>query len=212
MTVRPGRVDSLRLEDMPDPIPGPHDLLVETLAVGICGTDQEVLDGQLGEPPPGSDQLVMGHEALGRVVRAPADSGFASGDLVTPIVRRPDPVPCPNCAIGEWDMCRNGRFTEAGIRGLDGYAAERFALPAGFGVKVGPDLGILAVLVEPASVVAKAWEHIVHIGRRALWEPTRVLVTGAGPIGLLATLFAIRHSDEVHVLDLVTDGPKPDLV
>ncbi|MGH8915382.1 MAG: theronine dehydrogenase, partial [Acidimicrobiia bacterium] len=132
--------------------------------------------------------------------------------LVAPIVRRPDPVPCPNCAIGEWDMCRNGRFTEAGIRGLDGYAAERFALPARFGVKVGADLGILAVLVEPASVVAKAWEHIVHIGRRALWEPTRVLVTGAGPIGLLATLFAIRHSDEVHVLDLVTDGPKPDLV
>ena len=63
-------------------------------------------------------------------------SDFAPGDLVAPIVRRPDPVPCPNCAAGEWDMCRNGRFTEAGIRGLDGYTAEKLSLPVEFAVKV----------------------------------------------------------------------------
>jgi len=109
-------------------------------------------------------------------------------------------------------MCRNGRFTEAGIRGLDGYTAEKLSLPAEFAVKVSPDLGHLGVLVEPASVVAKAWEHIIHIGGRGQWSADRVLVTGAGPIGLLATLFATRHGEEVHVLDRATDGPKPDLV
>jgi threonine dehydrogenase-like Zn-dependent dehydrogenase len=67
-------------------------------------------------------------------------------------------------------------------------------------------------LVEPASVVAKAWEHIIHIGSRAQWEPNRVLVTGAGPIGLLAALLATRYSDDVHVLDRVAEGAKPDLV
>ncbi|MGH8947771.1 MAG: alcohol dehydrogenase catalytic domain-containing protein, partial [Acidimicrobiia bacterium] len=158
------------------------------------------------------DRLVLGHEALGQVMTTPVGSDFAPGDLVAPIVRRPDPVPCANCAVGEWDMCRNGRFSVAGIRGLDGYSAEMLALPAGFAVKVSADLGHLGVLVEPASVVAKAWEHINHIGSRARWEHNRVLVTGAGPIGLLASLFATRVCGEVHVLDRATDGPKPGLV
>ena len=208
----PGLAESLRLDDLPEVTPGPDDLLVDTIAVGVCGTDHEVLEGGIGYPPPGRDRLTLGHEAVGRVIDAPEGSGFSSGDLVAPIVRRPDPVPCPNCAIGEWDMCRNGRFTEAGIRGLDGYASVRFAISSGFAIPVEENLGRLGVLVEPASVVAKAWEHIVHIGNRARWEPTRVLVTGAGPIGLLAALFATRHSNEVHVLDRVTDGPKPRLV
>lgn len=208
----PGAADSLRLDDLPEPRPGPGDLLLEMLMVGVCGTDHEILEGDLGYPPAGRDRMVLGHEALGRVLEAPDGTGFTPGDLVAPIVRRPDPVPCPNCTAGEWDMCSNGMFTEAGIRGLDGYAAGNLALPAGFGVKVGPDPGLLGVLVEPASVVAKAWEHILHIGARATWEPSRVLVTGAGPIGLLAALFARIHSDEVHVLDRATDGPKPDLI
>src|ERR1035438_6793313 len=56
---------------------------------------------------------------------APAGSPFAPGDLVVGVVRRPDPVPCANCAAGEWDMCKNGLYTERGISGRDGYAAER---------------------------------------------------------------------------------------
>ena len=68
------------------------------------------------------------------------------------------------------------------------------------------------MLVEPASIVAKAWDHVNHIGARAAWAPERVLVTGAGPVGLLAALFAVRQGFDVHVLDLVTEGPKPELV
>ena len=208
----PGDPESLQLDEMADPEPGPGELLVEMVVAGICGTDYEILEGDLGYPAPGRDRLVLGHEALGRVLTAPPGSGFAPGDLVAPIVRRPDPVPCANCAVGEWDMCRNGRFTEAGIRGLDGYTAEKLPLPVEFAVKVSSDLGHFGVLVEPASVVAKAWEHIIHLGSRGQWEPERVLVTGAGPIGLLATFFATRLGGEVHVLDRARDGPKPDLV
>jgi glucose 1-dehydrogenase len=212
VTVVPGDPESLRLDEVADPEHGPGELLVAMLMAGVCGTDHEILEGDIGYPAPGRDRLVLGHEALGRVVAAPEGGDFATGDLVAPIVRRPDPVPCANCAVGEWDMCRNGRFTEAGIRGLDGYTAESLSLPVGFAVKVSPDLGQLGVLVEPASVVAKAWEHIIHIGSRGQWSADRVLVTGAGPIGLLATLFATRHGEEIHVLDQATDGPKPDLV
>jgi threonine dehydrogenase-like Zn-dependent dehydrogenase len=109
-------------------------------------------------------------------------------------------------------MCQNGRFEEAGIRGLAGYAAERVALPEAFVVSVTAGVGVLGVLVEPASIVAKAWETILHIGARARWEPKTCLVTGAGPIGLLAALFALDHCEAVHVLDRVADGPKPGLV
>jgi threonine dehydrogenase-like Zn-dependent dehydrogenase len=68
------------------------------------------------------------------------------------------------------------------------------------------------VLLEPASVLAKAWEHIERIGRRARWEPRRVLVTGAGPVGLLAALRGVQRGLEVHVQDHNDSGPKPALV
>jgi glucose 1-dehydrogenase len=186
--------------------------LVETLAVGICSTDLEIVAGAYGEAPPGKERLILGHESLGRVREAPAGSGLKPGDLVVGIVRRPDPVPCPNCAAGEWDMCRNGRYTERGIKGLDGYCSERYRIRPEFAVPVAPHLGRVGVLLEPASVLAKAWEHVERIGKRAVWEPRRVLVTGAGPIGLLAALIGVQRGLHVDVLDRLTTGPKPGLV
>lgn len=187
-------------------------MLVRAQALGICGTDREIIDGEYGWAPPGRDRLILGHESLGRVEDAPPESGLLPGDLVVGIVRHPDPVPCANCAVGEWDMCRNGLYSEHGIKQLDGFGAEWFRLPPEFAVRVDPTLGQLGVLLEAASVVAKAWEHTERIGRRALWEPRRVLVTGAGPIGLLAALLGVQRGLEVHVLDRVAEGPKPDLV
>jgi threonine dehydrogenase-like Zn-dependent dehydrogenase len=212
ITVEPGAADSLRLEDLAEPVTGSRELLVEVLLVVVCGTDHEIIEGDLGYPPEGRGRMVLGHEAVARVLQAPGESRFTTGNLIAPIVRRPDPVPCPNCAVGEWDMCRNGRFGEAGIRGLDGYAAEKLALPEAFVVPVEVGTGELGVLVEPASIVSKAWEHIRHIGARARWEPKTCLVTGAGPIGLLAALFAVGHCEQVHVLDRAAVGPKPGLV
>jgi threonine dehydrogenase-like Zn-dependent dehydrogenase len=212
LTVRPGEPNSARVEEVPEPPAADGPVLVQTLAVGVCGTDLEIVSGAYGEAPPGKDRLVLGHESLGRVLEAPAGGDLRPGDLVVGIVRRPDPVPCPNCAAGEWDMCRNGKYTERGIKGRDGYCSERYRIEPKYAVKVEQHLGHLGVLLEPASVLAKAWEHIERIGRRAVWEPRRVLVTGAGPIGLLAALMGRQRGLEVHVLDRVTAGPKPALV
>src|SRR5919108_6131015 len=131
LTVRPGIADSTRLEEIAEPSPESGSILVQTLAIGVCGTDREIIQGGYGSAPPGQDYLVLGHESLGRVLEAPAGSGFAAGDLVVGIVRRPDPVPCPSCAVGEWDMCRNGLYTEHGIKQLDGFCAERFRADPG---------------------------------------------------------------------------------
>jgi len=212
LTVIPGRVGSARLEAVPDPTPEQGEVLVQTLAVGVCGTDIDILAGHYGTPAPGREHLILGHEALGRVLDAPPGCGLQPGDLVAGIVRRPDPVPCLNCAAGEWDMCRNGLFSERGIKSLDGFCSERFRIEPAFAVKLSLRLERTGALVEPASVVAKAWEHIDRIGSRAVWSPSRVLVTGAGPIGLLAALLGVQRGLEMHVLDRVTDGPKPELV
>lgn len=212
LTITPGVPDSARLDDVPDPPRDAGTLLVRALALGVCGTDAAIVAGRYGTAPPGHERLILGHESLGRVEESPLDSGFAPGDLVVGIVRHPDPVPCENCAVGEWDMCRNGRYTEHGIKGLDGFGVEQYRLAPEFAVPVDSTLGMCGVLLEPASVVAKAWEHIERIGRRAHWVPRHVLVTGAGPVGLLAALLGVQRGLAVTVFDRVTEGAKPDVV
>jgi len=212
ITVEPKRPGSARLEDIREPDAGDGSVLVESVAVGVCGTDVEMVEGKYGWAPPGKTRLVLGHESLGRVIDPGPAKGYQKGDLVVGIVRRPDPVPCSNCAVGEWDMCRNGQYTERGIKQIDGYMSERWRIEPEYAIKVDPALGILGVLLEPTTGVAKAWETVRMIGQRSLWEPRKVLVTGAGPIGLLAALIGVQHELEVHVLDRVTSGHKPDLV
>jgi glucose 1-dehydrogenase len=211
VTVTPGTAGSVRLDDVPEPDTALGSVLVEALATGICGTDAEIASGSYGWPPPGRDRIILGHESLGRVID-PGPSGFLPGEHVVGIVRRPDPVPCPNCAVGEWDMCSNGRYTERGIKQADGFMAERWRIEPDYAVRVDRGLGNLGVLLEPTTVVAKAWEHIAAIGRRTFWDPETVLVIGAGPIGLLAALIGVQQGADVHVLDRVTAGPKPALV
>jgi threonine dehydrogenase-like Zn-dependent dehydrogenase len=212
ITLLPGTPGSAELEEVPEPAAGEGPILVDGVALGICGTDAEIVRGDYGEAPPGAERLILGHESLGRVAEAPEGSGFETGDLVVGIVRRPDPLPCPSCAAGEWDFCRNGGYTERGIKALHGYGSERWRIEPDFAVKLDPALGALGVLMEPTTVVAKAWEQIDRINARATIAPRRVLVTGAGPIGLLAALLAHQRGYEVHVLDRATDGPKPALV
>ncbi|MFP3580050.1 glucose 1-dehydrogenase [Arthrobacter sp. fls2-241-R2A-200] len=212
LAVTPGQKDSLHLRDVRDPAENEGNVLVESLAVGLCGTDSEIIAADYGEAPPGQDYLVLGHENLGRVLEAPADSGLAEGDLVVGIVRRPDPEPCKACAVGEWDMCLNGKYTEHGIKGLDGFARERWRAQPQDMVKLDAQLQGLGVLLEPTTIVAKAWEQIGRIGQRAFFDPHVTVVTGAGPVGLLAAMMGVQQGLEVHVFDLVKDGPKPELV
>ncbi|MDQ6753115.1 MAG: glucose 1-dehydrogenase [Actinomycetota bacterium] len=212
LTITPGTKDSLQLRDVPDPASGEGSVLVETLAVGLCGTDTEIVGAEYGEAPAGESFLVLGHENLGRVREAPEDSGLTAGDLVVGIVRRPDPVPCPACAVGEWDMCRNGQYTEHGIKGLHGFAREAWRGRPDSMVRLDSTLADVGVLLEPTTIVAKAWEQIDRIGARAFYDPKVAVVTGAGPVGLLAALLGVQRGLEVHVYDRVKDGPKPGLV
>lgn len=213
LTVLPGQPNSARIDEVPEPDQSYGSLLVRTMAVGVCGTDIEIAEGLYGSAQEGRERLIIGHESLGEVIDAPPGVGFSPGDRVVGIVRRPDPIPCAACAAGEWDMCRNGLYTERGIKGLDGFASERFRIEPEFAVRIDPALGTSGVLLEPASVLEKAWDHITRIGSRATsWEPRTALITGAGPVGLLAALLGIQRGLDVHVFDRVTEGPKPELV
>lgn len=211
VVVQPGSPETLGLAERDEPSPDGA-LVVEAVAVGVCGTDHEIIGRGHGVPPDGAIDLVLGHESLGRVVHAPSECGLSAGDLVVGVVRRPDPVPCSACAQKRWDMCLNGGYSERGIKGADGYASELFVVEPEFAVPVPQDLGLNGVLVEPASIVTKAWRRIVDFAIMN-WRPLgSVLITGAGPIGLLAALLGVQRDLEVHVLDRVEEGPKPRLV
>jgi threonine dehydrogenase-like Zn-dependent dehydrogenase len=212
ITVEPKKPGSVRFEDIPEPDIREGSILVEAIAAAVCGTDIEIAEGKYGWAPPGKTRLVLGHESLGRVIDPGPNSSFKKGDLVAGLVRRPDPVPCPNCAVGESDMCRNGRYTERGIKEIHGFMSERWRIEPEYAVKVDSSLGILGVLLEPTTVITKALEQVLAVGQRAFWEPKTLLVTGAGPIGLLAAAVARLPGTEVHVLDRAESGPKPELV
>src|SRR3954469_1663035 len=182
LTTIPLTASSLEVTDVPDASPHDGDLLVDGIAVGVCGTDKEISRGEYGWAPPGRERLVLGHESLGRVREAPEDADFAAGDLVVGVVRRPDPVPCGACAHGEFDMCRNGQYTERGIKQIDGYGSEAWTVETDYAVELDPALAEVGVLMEPTSVVAKAWDEVDAIGARAWFEPKTALITGAGPI------------------------------
>src|SRR5438552_9323660 len=151
LTIVPGKANSASVHDVPEPPLSDGSVLVRALALGICGTDFELISADYGWAPPGSDRLILGHESLGRVEQAPNDSGFQKGDLVVGIVRHPDPVPCVACAADEWDMCRNGKYTERGIKERNGFGSELFRNEPYFLVKLHPNLGEVGVLMEPAS-------------------------------------------------------------
>src|SRR5215831_19577421 len=117
----------LRLIDVPAPARrNEREATVRIREVGICGTDRDICAFQYGTPAPGSERLVLGHEALGEVVEVGSSvRTLAPGDLVALTVRRPcaDPL-CVACRAGRQDFCVSGGFSERGIKGADGYMTE----------------------------------------------------------------------------------------
>jgi threonine dehydrogenase-like Zn-dependent dehydrogenase len=211
--VTPGRAQSVRLGSVAISAPGPQEVALEIQAVGICGTDAEICDGQYGAPPPGQESLVLGHEAVARVAEVGSQvSELAVGDWVVPIVRRPCPEMCPACAVGRWDECVTGHYAEHGIKGLDGFLRRHVVVTADAAVKVDAGLGVSAVLTEPLSIVEKALDRALTAHAGPL-RPRRALVTGAGPVGLLAALLMRLRGLDVWVVDQrPADSPKGRLV
>ena len=70
VTVVPGQQGSEALTHMPEPPADDGPVLVQTQAIGICGTDLEIINGEYGSAPPGQDRLIIGHESLGKVIQA----------------------------------------------------------------------------------------------------------------------------------------------
>ncbi|HEX5500028.1 MAG TPA: glucose 1-dehydrogenase, partial [Thermomicrobiales bacterium] len=204
VAVYPGRAGSIHRTTLPLPTPGPGQALVRVRRVGVCGTDQEIIHGQFGSPPPGSDELVLGHEALGEVEALdPAAEGVDVGDLVVCTVRRPGG--CVPCVSGQADMCADLEYTEYGIIGAHGFMVERFVMEPEHLIRVPAALEPIGILTEPLSVVEKALQQATLIQRRIpSWAPRTAIVLGAGPIGILGTLLLRSRG-----MDVVTVARRP---
>jgi threonine dehydrogenase-like Zn-dependent dehydrogenase len=185
---------------------GDHEVTVRVREVGVCGTDREIVEFHYGAPPPGSERLVLGHEALGEVIAVgPEVRSLAPGDLVAIMVRRPCNQPwCVACRAGRQDFCISGEFRERGINQADGFMTEQIVEDEHYLVRVPHALADVGVLVEPLTIAAKAAVELDAILRRYPWEPTglRALVLGAGPIGLLGAMMLVGHDIDTHVYSL----------
>jgi glucose 1-dehydrogenase len=210
LVTAPGQPHSTAVAAVADPRPGPRDVLLRALEVGVCGTDREISEGSFGVAPPGRDRLVLGHELLGVVERDA--HGFARGDLVAATVRR-SCGHCDACAEGAPDACHSGDYLERGITRLDGFASELVAESAEHLVAVPASLGRQGVLAEPASVCARAVRHARGVGERQPWRSERALVVGTGAIGMLSTVLLRLDGFEVWTAGRrAAANPKAELV
>ncbi len=192
----------------PPEAPGPGEILFRIDACGVCATDRELARFHLGFPPAGSTELVLGHEALGEVVAVGAGvTRFSAGDRVVPIIRRACAALCPACTARRFDLCATGNYRERGIFGAHGYFTE-FALDATENlVSIPSPLGERAILAEPLSVVEKA---VATALAAHPFRPRTALVTGCGPVGMLAAFALLARGFDVEVASLEPpDAPRP---
>ena len=213
ITAVPGRRGSVGVEDVPEPAEQDGGVLVRGRLIGVCGTDREIVEGAYGEPPPGERKLIIGHEGLGEVLEAPARLGLRARRPRGQHRPPPRSGPVPGVRRRASGTCAATTASpNAGSSGAMGSAASCGASNPSSRWLIPPALGELGVLLEPASVLAKAWDQVDRISERAFFLRGRALVTGVGPIGLLACLLGVQRGYEVHAVDVATEGLKRDLV
>ncbi|MEX0818633.1 MAG: glucose 1-dehydrogenase [Pirellulaceae bacterium] len=204
IAVYPGKSNSVHLAEVPKPsvsdVSGGKGVLVRVLKVGVDATDREINDALYGNPPPGFDYLVLGHETFGIVEEVGANvRSVKPGDYVTATVRRPGGSIYDQ--IGTYDMTSEETYFERGINLLHGYLTEYFVDSDDYIVKVPPGLKHLHVLMEPISCAAKAVQQAFEVQRRMkVWRPKTAYVLGAGQIGLLSTLILKLRGLDVYTL------------
>ena len=190
----PGRME---LQEGPEPTPGRGEVVFETEAAAICGSD---LHGFREASPRRVPPLVMGHEAVGRV--AAVGDGVDATRIGERVVLRPLLAcgACEPCREGRPNLCRDGRLVG---RDLTGAFAERFVVPERAAVPL-PE-GVPAdgaTLIEPLA-------NAVHVTSRSVRDGDDVLVIGAGPIGVLMARMALERGAR---RAFVTDPVAPRLV
>ncbi len=171
----------MELQDAPEPTPGPGEVVFETRAAAVCGSD---LHGFREASPRRIPPLVMGHEAVGRIVTA--GEGVDPGRVGERVVLKPILAcgACEPCREGRPNLCTSGRLVG---RELTGAFAERFAVPAKAAVPIAEEVpDDLATLTEPLA-------NAVHVTSRAVRSGDDVLVIGAGPIGVLMARMALQQ-------------------
>jgi L-iditol 2-dehydrogenase len=176
-----GRVE---LAERAAPSPGPGEVLVDVASVGVCGSDVHYYEhGRIGRFVVDAP-LVLGHEAAGVVTAlGPGVSGLRVGQRVSVEPGVPD-MSCPQCLAGRYNLCPDMRFFATPP--IDGAFAEQVVVHHAFAHPV-PDTmsDDAAALLEPLSVGVWACR------RGDVGAGSRVLVTGAGPIGLVAVQAAL---------------------
>ncbi len=215
MSIIPGTTNvSLREREEPA-ITAPDQVKMKVLQVGICGTDREEMEGGRATAPPGSDELVIGHEMFGQVTETGAGVNLAAiGDYGLFTVRR-GCGECLACLNLRNDLCYTGKYTERGIKGADGFQAEYVVDKQDWFIAVPEQIKHIGVLTEPMSVAAKAIDEAMIIQGARLKSITpaeswlqgkRALIAGLGPIGLMAA-FALRlRGADVTGLDIVDEN------
>ncbi len=194
----------VRLIDHPEPtLVRPDEVKIRILEVGVCGTDREICEYKFGEPPAGSQHLVLGHEAVGEVIEAGMGvTALKPGTLVVPMVRLPCDVPsCVACVAERQDFCLTDTFPEHGIRRCHGFMTEKIVEREKYLVPVTADLREVAVLVEPLTIMDKALRELDAIQTRMPFAAgKRALVLGAGPVGLLGAMAFLLRGYETTVV------------
>jgi 2-desacetyl-2-hydroxyethyl bacteriochlorophyllide A dehydrogenase len=187
----PGVVE---LTTLPDPTPGPSEVVVEVASCGLCGTDLHLVDGELPYPLP----VTPGHEFAGVVVAVGTDvSGVVVGDRVAV-----DPnMPCGTCRMCRRDQTNLCEYYAALGVTTTGAAAQYVAAPAACCVRLPDHVDLAdAALIEPLSCSVHAFDLIRSR------PDDHVLVYGAGTMGLLNLALA-RHigAERIAVVDLNAD-------
>ena len=208
IAINPGSAGSLHLREVPvpslDDVADGRGVRVRVIRTGLCGTDADLAAGEYGRAPEGDDYLVLGHESLARVSEvAAAVTEVASDQLVVVAIRRPGTSIYDR--MGRPDLSTDDVFIETGISRAHGLMTPEVVVPAQYLVPVPDALEDVAILTEPLSCIIKSLRQADAVqARLELWQPRRALVTGAGTIGLLATL-ALR----LRGLDVTTFARRP---
>lgn len=196
--------------DIEPPEPGPDEVLVRTLRVGIDGTDHEVIAGGHGGFPDGEAHQILGHEAVG-IVKDGGATGLTDGTTVVPTVRRPRGEDSKGYFTrGEPDMAPPGTYVECGIEGAHGFMAEYFVAKPEFLVGIPGQMAEHGFLVEPISNIEKALDLAWATRSTFDWQLETAAVLGNGPLGLLALAILGDRVDTTYCVGR-RDRPDPTI-
>jgi 2-desacetyl-2-hydroxyethyl bacteriochlorophyllide A dehydrogenase len=190
----------LEITEVPDPTPGPSEVVIEVAASGICGTDVEIFEGEYRASLP----VIPGHEFSGTVVAVGRDArGLRVGDRVAADPNLPC-LRCRYCQDGRVNLCDN--YAAFGVT-MHGAAAQYVSVPEHLCVVLPDSLHLEhAALIEPLSCALHAWDLVgPQAGKSAA-------IYGSGTMGLmmlqLATAFGVTAVDMIDVNPLKLEAAR----